>query len=191
MNQISKVRSLFCTFFKIGICTFGGGYAMLRLIEHEVTQKKQWVDKTELLDIIAISESTPGPIAVNCATFIGYQAAGIGGALAATLGVTLPSFFIICILSVFLQQYSRIQWLRWAFEGIRAGIAVLILTAAVSLSRECPRNNFTAIVMVLVFLSAAFLNVSVILLLIFAALAGILRQVMLSNKLKDKNGGKP
>lgn len=183
--KLKTITSLFLTFAKIGVCTFGGGYAMIRLIEREVTQTRQWVTPQELLDIIAIAESTPGPIAINSATFIGYKMAGLAGAAAATIGVVLPSFVIICVISLFFNLYTRINWLRWAFEGIRGGVFVLILSAAVSFGRKCGRDTLSVVIFACSFLAAAFFGVSAIIIIAAAAIAGIARQLLMARGTKE------
>lgn len=177
---------LFFTFAKIGLFTFGGGYAMIPLIHRETVESNQWIDDETMLDMLAIAESTPGPVAINSATFIGYRVAGVWGALCATLGVTLPSFLVISILSLFIMQYKKIKWLAWVFDGIRAGVVVLIANAVLKLGKQCPRTNFAAIIILLAFLGSAFLGVDVIILLICAAIAGIIRQMILAHR----QGGK-
>ena len=149
---------------------------------------KRQVTDDDILDMLAIAESTPGVIAINSATFIGYRVAGFWGAVCATLGVVVPSFVVISILSLFIMQYKRIQWLAWMFDGIRAGVVVLILNAVIKFGKQCPRTNFAAVLLLLAFLGAAFFNVDVILLLILAALAGIARQLLLARKLAGGEG---
>ena len=121
---------LFLTFGKIGLFTFGGGYAMISVVEHNCVEKKQWISHDEMMDITVIAESTPGPIAVNCATFTGYKQAGFWGALCATIGMVLPSFVIIYIISKFLDNFREITWIAHAFQGIKIAVGILILDAA-------------------------------------------------------------
>ena len=132
-NKLNKAILLFWTFFKIGAFTFGGGYAMIPLITKEVVDNKKWITNEDILDVIAIAESTPGPIAVNSATFIGCKIAGFWGAAFATFGVVLPSFVIISIISMVLDKFQDIQAVKFAFEGIRAGVLALIIKALVSM----------------------------------------------------------
>lgn len=188
MKNLSECRNLFFTFLKIGAFTFGGGYAMVPLIQRETVETHHWVSDDDILNMLAIAESTPGVIAINSATFIGYRVAGFWGALCATLGVVVPSFTIIAILSLFIMQYKQIQWLTWVFDGIRAGVIALIFNAAIKFSKQCPRNNYTAVIVFLSFLLAAFFEVDVILILIAAACAGIARQMLLTRKLSGKEG---
>lgn len=163
---------LFLTFFKIGAFTFGGGYAMIPLIRREVVDKK-WINERDMMDIIAVSESTPGPFAVNSATFVGYRLGGILGAMMATLGVTLPSFLIILTISFFLKQFEEFRAVQYAFTGIRAGVFVLILSACYSMFKQCKKNWFSYIIMITAFISVGFFNASAIFVLILCAIAGL------------------
>ena len=127
--DLAKARLLFWTFFKIGAFTFGGGYAMIPLIQREVAERRHWMEDSDILDIVAIAESTPGPIAINSATFVGYQVCGSFGAFCATLGVVLPSFLVIYAISFVLRQFSHLLVVQYAFNGIRAGVLALLLRA--------------------------------------------------------------
>ena len=120
---------MFYTFAKIGLFTFGGGYAMIALIENNCVERKKWITHEDMMDITVIAESTPGPIAINCATFVGWQQAGILGAIAATLGVVLPSFLIILAISVFLNQFLEITIIANVFKGMKVSVGILILNA--------------------------------------------------------------
>ncbi len=190
MQRKKQCLTLFLAFLKIGAFTFGGGYAMVPLIHREAVETHQWATDDDILDLLAIAESTPGVIAINAATFIGYRVAGFWGSLWATAGVTLPSFSIIAILSFFIMQYHQIQWLAWVFEGIRAGVIVLILNAVLKLKKACPKNLFTKILMLCAFIGAAFLDIDIILILVFAAAAGILRFLALSRRSRNGEGDK-
>lgn len=127
---------LFLTFAKIGFFTFGGGYAMISVIEHNCVDKKQWITHDEMMDMTVIAESTPGPIAINCATFTGYQKAGILGAIAATLGVALPSFVLIYLISMFLDNFLELTLIANAFRGIKLAVGLLILDAAITMIKK-------------------------------------------------------
>ena len=164
---------LFRAFMKIGAFTFGGGYAMIPLIQREVAEKRRWVGERDILDVVAIAESTPGPIAINSATFIGYKVAGTMGALCATLGVVLPSFGIIVAVSYALEAFQHLRAVRYAFWGIRAGVLALILKALVSLYRQCEKDWFAWGIMALAFVAVAFLRVSAIAVILACALLGI------------------
>jgi len=124
---------LFCTFAKIGAFTFGGGYAMISIIDHECVDKKKWITEDELSEVTVIAESTPGPIAINCATYTGYKIAGIKGATIATLGMILPSFLIILIIAMFFEQLLTYEIVRKAFAGIRVAVSILIIHAAIKM----------------------------------------------------------
>lgn len=169
----NKIFALFLTFLKIGAFTFGGGYAMIPLIERELADNKKWITKDEILDTIAISESTPGPIAVNIATFVGYNICGGLGAFFATLGIVMPSFVIICILSILLNAYSYLTPIKYAFFGIRAGVLALVVNAFVSMFRKCPKGVKSYVIMALAFLVVTFTNANVIFIIIGCALLGL------------------
>lgn len=169
-----KKLSLFWTFFKIGAFTFGGGYAMIPLIQKEVVENKKWVSDDDILEIIAIAESTPGPIAINSATFIGYKVAGFFGSLFATLGVVVPSFVVILIISLVLKEFSDIVAVKYAFYGIRAGVLALLIKAVYTMYKKAPKKVFSCILMCLAFILTAFLSVPVLAVIIFAAVFGII-----------------
>lgn len=164
---------LFLTFSKIGVFTFGGGYAMIPLIQREAVENKHWISDTELLDILAIAESTPGPIAINCATFIGRKTGKLRGALCATLGVVLPSFVILALISLGLKSFAQVRVIRYAFLGIRAGVLALILRSLWTMYIQCHKDWFAYTVMVLALSASAFLGLSAILIIAFCAVLGI------------------
>ena len=137
---MNRTMDLFLTFAKIGLFTFGGGYAMIPLIEDNCVTRKQWISHDEMMNITVISESTPGPIAINCATYIGYKQKGIGGAVAATIGMALPSFCIIFLISLFLDRFLEIRWIANAFRGIKLAVGILILDAAIRMIRKMPKK---------------------------------------------------
>ena len=148
MKRIPKTLSLFLTFMKIGLFTFGGGYAMIPLIQRETVENKKWISDEDILEIVAIAESTPGPIAINAATFIGYRVAGFLGALAATLGVVLPSFAIITVVSFVLTEFQNVRWIQYAFNGIRAGVLALIVKALWSMYKQSPKGIFAYLIVI-------------------------------------------
>lgn len=129
---------LFLTFAKIGLFTFGGGYAMLSIVENICVEKKNWITHDEMMNITVIAESTPGPIAINLATFVGYKKGKLPGAILATFGVVLPSFIIIYAISAFLERFLEITWIAHAFWGIRIAVGILIFDAAVKMIRKMP-----------------------------------------------------
>lgn len=159
---LKELLLLFATFFKIGLFSFGGGYAMLSLIEAEVVDKHKWISKGELMDIFAIAESTPGPIAVNTATFIGTVRLGAFGGVFATLGVVLPSFIIITVLSYILNLVKDNQWVGYIFKGIRVGVLVLIGKAVWSFFKGIKKTAFSFALMTISFILVFFLKVDVI-----------------------------
>ena len=173
MNQ-KPLSELFLTFVKIGAFTFGGGYAMIPMIQREVVDHRQWISNEDILDVIAIAESTPGPIAVNSATFIGKKVAGTKGAAVATLGVVLPSFLIIIALSYAIEAFQNIKAVRYAFWGIRSGVLALILNALFTLFSACKKDGLAYAVMVIAFLLVFVLGQNAILVVVLSALLGIL-----------------
>lgn len=150
MNKLKASLSLFLTMFKIGLFTFGGGYAMLALLENKFVEKKGWLTKEEFLNMIAIAESTPGPIAINSATFIGYKTAGVLGSAFATLGVCLPSFIIIYTISLFFDAFLKFKVVEYAFLGIRACVVYLIASAGFKLFKGLKKNALSIAIFVAV-----------------------------------------
>ena len=172
--DLAKARLLFWTFFKIGAFTFGGGYAMIPLIQREVAERRHWMEDSDILDIVAIAESTPGPIAINSATFVGYQVCGTFGAFCATLGVVLPSFLVIYAISFVLRQFSHLLVVQYAFNGIRAGVLALLLKALLSMYRQSPKGAVAYAVMAGAFVLTAFLDVDAVAVILLCAAVGLL-----------------
>ncbi|MBR6518573.1 MAG: chromate transporter [Oscillospiraceae bacterium] len=139
---------LFFTFAKIGLFTFGGGYAMLSMIENNCVEKKQWITHDEMMNVTVIAESTPGPIAINCATFTGYKKAGFVGALAATLGIVVPSFTVIFLISMFLDNFLELSIIANAFKGIKIAVGILILDAAVTMVKKMQKKKLPKAIMI-------------------------------------------
>jgi len=131
---------------KIGLFTFGGGYAMIALLENELVEKKKWIEKDEFLDVAAIAESTPGPIAINTATYIGYKNAGIIGSIIATLGICIPSLVIIYAISLFFDAFLSLTLVAYAFKGIQICVVYLILTAGLKMLKQMKKNTFNMII---------------------------------------------
>ena len=181
-----KVLKLFLTFLKIGAFTFGGGYAMIPVIQRETVEKHKWISDDDILDIIAIAESTPGPIAINSATFVGYRVAGFWGAVAATSGVVIPSFVIIYTLSYFLRQFKEIKAVQYAFAGIRAGVLSLLIKAVVSMGKKCPKNTFSYIIAALSFAAVIVFKVNVLFVTVACAISGIVLSLAVKNGGKEK-----
>lgn len=181
-KEKTKILKLFLTFLKIGAFTFGGGYAMIPLIQREVSEKEGWITDDDILEIIAIAESTPGPIAINSATFVGYKTAGFWGAFFATFGVVLPSFIIISLISLILNQFQDSLAVQYAFNGIRAGVLALILKAFYTMYKKCPKGLVSYIVAAGSFIAAAILNVNVLLIIIGCALFGLVTSFKISKE---------
>lgn len=182
---------LFWTFLKIGAFTFGGGYAMIAMVQADVVTRKRWITEKQYIDIIAISQATPGVIAINLATYVGYVVGGFWGSLLATIAVSLPSFFIIMIISCFLDAFLALEWVGYAFNGIRAGILVLIFDAVLRLRKSMPVNVFTLIVFAAAFLLATFTGISVIYLILAGALLGIIWQIFITHAYDRPEGENP
>ena len=134
---------LFLVFAKIGLFTFGGGYAMISVISDNCVDKKKWITADDMMNVTVIAETTPGPISVNCATFTGYRTAGVLGAICATVGLVLPSFVIIFLISLFLESVLEIALVAYAFTGIKIGVGFLVLEAALGMMKKLPKNVLT------------------------------------------------
>ena len=144
---MNLVLELFLTFLKIGLFTFGGGYAMISIIENNCVEQKKWITHDEMMNITVIAESTPGPIAINCATFVGYKIAGLFGAVAATLGVVIPSFAIIFVISSFLDNFLEIPVVANAFMGIKVGVGILIFNAGFNMLKKMSPKTLPRMIM--------------------------------------------
>lgn len=169
---------LFLTFAKIGAFTFGGGYAMISIIENICVERKKWITHDEMPDVTVIAESTPGPIAINCATFVGYKQAGFWGALAATLGVVLPSFGIIFAISVFLDNFLEITIIANAFKGVKIAVGLLILDVAISMIKKMKKKPLSIAIMIASCLAMTLINIfswsfSSIFIMLSAAVVGV------------------
>ncbi len=169
---------LLLTFAKIGLFTFGGGYAMLSIIENDCVEKKKWVTHDEMMDVTVIAESTPGPIAINCATYVGYKKGNFPGAIIATLGVVLPSFIIIFLVSKFFDRFLEITWVANAFRGIKIAVGILIVDAAVKMLIKMKKKPMPIIIVVcsavaMMLISVFSINISSMVLMLAAAVIGI------------------
>ena len=165
---------LFLTFARIGVCTFGGGYAMLPLLQREIVENRGWATEDELMDYYAIGQCTPGIIAGNTATFIGYNRRGVLGAIIATLGVVFPSFVIISLISAVLSNFAHIAMVQHAFSGIRVAVCGLILQAVIKLLKSSVKNAMGWILLALTFLAVVLFDLSPVIVVVAAALTGIL-----------------
>ena len=170
---MKELLELFLTFAKIGVMTFGGGMAMLPILEREVVQNKHWATEEELVDYFAIGQCTPGIIAVNTATFVGEKKKGILGGIAATLGVVFPSLVIITILAGLITNFAHLAWVQNAFAGIQVCVCVLILNAVLKLLKKSVVDKRTAVIFVIVLLGNMLLSVSPVWFVLLSALSGI------------------
>lgn len=171
---MKKIFTMFISFFKIGAFTFGGGYAMIPLIEEEVVTKQKWINKEDFLDIVVISQSFPGALAVNSSLFVGYKIGGVIGAIMALLGTVLPSFFIILVIASFFMQFRSNKTVDLIFKGISAAVPVLVLIAVVSLSKSIKKTYINySIIIISVFL-ITILKISPIIVIILSGLYGYL-----------------
>ena len=153
MSRLRSLFTLFITMFKIGLFTFGGGYAMIHLLDEELVKKKRWIDSDEFSDLVVIAESTPGPIAINCSTYIGYKKEKFLGAIASTLGICTPSFTIIYLISLFFDRFLEISWVNSAFRGIQMCVVFLILKAGINMLKKMKKTPFSITVTSLTLLS--------------------------------------
>lgn len=170
---MKRLLELFSVFFRIGAFTFGGGYAMIPLIQKETVENKKWITDEDILEIVAIAESTPGPIAINAATFVGYKVAGFWGAFFSTLGTVIPSFTLILLISYVLRRFNDIKAVQYAFNGIRAGVLALLIKALWTMYKKVPKNAVSYIVMALSFVFAAIVKVKVVYVIIGCAVFGL------------------
>ena len=176
---MNLLLELFLNFAKIGLFTFGGGYAMISLIENACVEKKQWISHDEMMNITVIAESTPGPIAINCATYVGYKQKGFAGAVAATVGMILPSFCIIYVISVFLDRFLEIGWIAHAFQGIKIAVGILILDAALKMlqkmqKKPMPRAFMLCAFAVMLLINIFSVRISSIILMLTAGLVSLI-----------------
>ena len=190
-RPLPKLLQLFLSFLKIGAFTFGGGYAMIALLENEFVSRKKWLDKTEFLDILAVSESTPGPIAVNTATYIGYKVAGVLGSVFATLAVCLPSFIIIFVISLFFDKFLELTWVQYAFRGIQVAVVYLIASAGVKVFKGLEKTPFSVTIAVIVFalfiaFSVLAVRFSTIFYILICGMLGVALYAFREHKAKEK-----
>ena len=186
------LADLFLTFMKIGLFTFGGGYAMISMIENNCVEKRKWISHDDMMNITVIAESTPGPIAINCATFVGYQQAGFIGSLIATFGIVLPSFFVIFIISMFLDNFLEITVIAHAFKGIKLAVGILILDAAITMIKKMHKRVFPKAIMCCSFVVMLLINIfswnfSTISFMLIAAVISLAAFIISGNS-KQKGG---
>ncbi|WMJ82364.1 chromate transporter [Clostridium sp. MB40-C1] len=171
---MKKLLTMFITFFKIGAFTFGGGYAMIPLIQAEVVDKQNWIDKEEFLDIIVISQSFPGALAVNSSVFIGYKIGGLIGAILALMGVVLPSLFIILVVAHFFLQFRNNHIVDLIFKGISAAVPVLVLSGVDKLAKALDKSIDNLIILIISIIAVTIFNIHPILIISFSAIYGVL-----------------
>lgn len=164
---------IFIVFAKIGAFTLGGGYAMVPLIQSEVVDKKGWIDKEEFVDILAVAQSTPGALAINMATFVGYRMRGIVGSIAATLGCVLPSFISILVIAIFFKRFMNLKPVQKAFMGIRPAVAALIAFSVFKIAKTSSVKSWWYIFTILAFAAVAFIKLDPILIIILSAVSGV------------------
>ena len=190
-KKINKILDLFITMFKIGLFTFGGGYAMIALLDREFVERKSWIEQEEFLDLITIAESTPGPIAINSATYLGYKVAGIFGSLSATIAVCIPSFTIIYTISLFLDAFLELTVVAAAFRGIQACVVYLIMSAGLKLLKKMQKNVLSVVLFVatisgVVLLSLLAVKFSTLFYIIIGAIIGSVSYLISSVSKKEK-----
>ncbi len=168
------LAKLFISFFKIGAFSFGGGYAMLPLIEEEIIQVHNWLTPTEFIDILAVSEMTPGPIAINSATFLGYKVAGVIGSITATIAVVLPSFIVMSLIFHFITKFKNSPYVEWMFTGIRPIVLGLIASAAVTVAKNTFIDIKSVIIATVLFYIVTFKKFNPILAIVLAGVMGII-----------------
>lgn len=191
MKKNNRLFTLFITMLKIGLFTFGGGYAMIALLENEFVEKKKWIDKEEFLDLAAIAESTPGPIAINAATYIGHKASGFVGSIVATVAMCIPSFVIIFLISLFFDEFISLKWVSCAFKGIQVCVVYLILSAGIRMLKKLEKTPFniivcSGVVVVMVALSLLAVDFSTIFYILISGLLGIAVNYSLQLRKGDK-----
>ena len=184
-EKMKRCWQLFLTFFKIGAFTFGGGHAMIPLIQKEAVESKGWVTDDDILEIIAIAESTPGPVAINSATFVGYRTAGFWGAVCATFGVVLPSFVIILVIAYVLNNFMELKPVQYAFKGINAGVLALLFKALWNMYKKSPKGWASYVVMAASFLLTSILKVNIFLVIVGCAVFGLVTSLIAQRRLEQ------
>lgn len=182
MISVKELLRLFITFAKIGSITFGGGYAMLPILQREIVDKNKWCTETDLMDYYAIGQCTPGIIAVNTATFIGYKLRGIIGGIVATLGIIFPSLVIITVIAAFIRGFADMEAVAHALNGIRICVCALILDATIKLGKKSVIDKYCLAVFLIVFFVSLLTDVSTILLILVAGIAGIVVNIVRSRR---------
>ncbi len=179
---MKKLWTLFLTFFKIGAFTFGGGLAMIPLIQKEAVEKQGWVTDDDILEIVAIAESTPGPIAINAATFVGYRAAGVLGSACATFGMVLPSFVIILAISYVLRQFQELAVVQYAFWGIRAGVLAMLFKSLWTMYKKTKKGWPGYVAMAVAFVLTSFFDIHVLIIIGSCAVFGLVTSLLMGRR---------
>ena len=195
MKKTTDPRALFLTLLKIGLFTFGGGYAMIALLENEFVSKKGWLKKDEFLDMVAIAESTPGPIAINAATYIGYKSFGFWGSLLATVAICIPSFVIIYTISLFFDLFLSLTVVEYAFRGIQVGVIYLIFSAGLKMLKKMKKSPFnvailSAVMLGMILCSILAIKFSTILFILISGVLGIAFSLLASLRQGKEREGK-
>ena len=190
-KEKNVLLKLFLTFFKIGMFTFGGGYAMVAIMEDICVEKKKWIKHDEMMDLTVIAESTPGPIAINCATYIGYKKAGILGSIIATLGMVLPSFIIILLIATFMKNILEIKLIANAFKGIKLAVGVVVFDAALKMFKKMEKDKMSIAIfgistLVMTVLDLLYIKMSYIPLIIFFGVLNLVCFCVTENKKKER-----
>ena len=180
--EFKKLWQVFAAFFKIGAFTFGGGLAMIPLIQKEAVEDHGWVTDDDILEIVAIAESTPGPIAINAATFVGYRAAGILGSAAATFGTVLPSFLIILVISYVLGQFQQLPAVQYAFWGIRAGVVAMLIKSLWTMYKKSPKGWAAYVAMAAAFIMTSILNLHILIVIGSCAAFGLITAMLIGRR---------
>ena len=180
--DFKKLWQIFAAFFKIGAFTFGGGLAMIPLIQREAVEKHGWVSDDDILEIVAIAESTPGPIAINAATFVGYRASGILGSAVATFGTVLPSFTIILLISFVLRQFQALPAVQYAFWGIRAGVVAMLIKSLWTMYKKSPKGWPAYVAMAAAFIMNTVLDLHILIVIISCGVFGLVTATLIGRR---------
>ena len=172
-EKLMVLTDLFCVMFKVGLCTFGGGIAMLPILELELVEKRKWATSEELLDWFAIGQSTPGIIAVNVATFTGYKKAGVLGGCISTFGMVCPSLIIITVIALFINNFAELEWVQKALRGINVAVAAILTSAVYKFSKKSVKNIFGFVLLVISFLLIFVFNVGTIWIILGSCILGV------------------
>ena len=188
MIRIKELWSLYAAFFRMGALTFGGGYAMLPMIEREVVDKHKWATMEEVMDYYAMSQCTPGVIAVNVATFIGYKNMGVLGGIVATLGVITPSVILISLIASLLQTFYDNRFVKAAFQGIGVAVCAILVQAVLKIGKAGLVDKFTWILAIVCFLTAWHLQIPTIIVIVVSGIVGIIYKIICEKRGKNKGG---